>query len=627
MPASDGPVRHDALMTAEGMRRRTDDEWVDVLRKFAEDGRVLDLAPGVVGADLGAADDAAWSEERTIPAAAIRRVFLLEDFRPDPRGLRVRGARIHGKLDLGSVTAPCHLSLRHCSLRTVDAIQSTLLSLDLRDSWIDRLSLDGAHVAGSVRLDRVRAAGEIRGVCLTVRGQLGLREAELNNPGGVALNLDGVEVGGGARLDRMSARGEVRAVGAHVVGQLSLDEAELANPAGSALALSRMQVEGSVFARGLVVDGEVRALAARISGQLSLRRAEIVNRGGSALVLDRTQVSGSAVFQGASIGGRTSMRHMRVSSSLDLAGARLDNAGGDALAAERLQVDGGASLSGVVGRGRLTAAGALIAGRLALDGASLANDTGVALSLSHAHLGVLTMQRADIAGEVDLQDSTIGVLDADASAPGQLAATGWQVRSINGPSGRSWRAARDWLDTADTSDGFARQPWQEIAGALERNGHPDQGRRLRLEAERRVTRQARWWSMPVRWGYGALVGYGLYPLVAGAWLLVAALITLGLAAFFPAHFAPTDLEAATAGTGLTAATAATACAELATGYPCFSPLVYGLEVMLPVAQVGQVAAWTPQPTALAASVVALRAFVWLMTALLLAGVTGLLRRS
>lgn len=46
-----------------------------------------------------------------------------------------------------------------------------------------------------------------------------------------------------------------------------------------------------------------------------------------------------------------------------------------------------------------------------------------------------------------------------------------------------------------------------------------------------------------------------------------------------------------------------------------------------MAQIGQLAAWAPQTPWVVAAVIVLRAFVWLMTALLLAGVTGILRPS
>jgi len=45
----------------------------------------------------------------------------------------------------------------------------------------------------------------------------------------------------------------------------------------------------------------------------------------------------------------------------------------------------------------------------------------------------------------------------------------------------------------------------------------------RLSTAQKATTHAPWWSKPPRWGYGLLVGYGYFPLLAGAWLLAALL--------------------------------------------------------------------------------------------------------
>src|SRR5262245_43933731 len=78
-------------------------------------GEWLDLA-----ADDEAVDEAAmrsWGESRTCRARVIRdslRGRLAAD--PDPHGLRLRGARITGRLDLENVTTDVHLELADCLL-------------------------------------------------------------------------------------------------------------------------------------------------------------------------------------------------------------------------------------------------------------------------------------------------------------------------------------------------------------------------------------------------------------------------------------------------------------------------------------------------------------------------------
>src|SRR5215469_15844928 len=58
-----------------------------------------------------------WGEARTISADVIRDILrgrLVAD--PDPHGLRLRGARITGRLDLENLTTDVNLELKDCLL-------------------------------------------------------------------------------------------------------------------------------------------------------------------------------------------------------------------------------------------------------------------------------------------------------------------------------------------------------------------------------------------------------------------------------------------------------------------------------------------------------------------------------
>jgi len=174
---------------------------------------------------------------------------------------------------------------------------------------------------------------------------------------------------------------------------------------------------------------------------------------------------------------------------------------------------------------------------------------------------------------------------------------------------------------------------------------PRTPRRLRFDAARRTTKTAPPWSKPVRWAYGLLVGYGYYPLTAAIWLFAAFVIASAVIATHTKTFVATNPLAAAAaiadssrGTttsaaraspgGLTTVTGATACASLADRYPCLRPLLFSLDVVLPpTVSAGQAAAWRPTANWMAYLLTSLKASGWILTALLLAGVTGLLRKA
>ncbi|MEE6272464.1 hypothetical protein V2J56_03770 [Georgenia sp. MJ206] len=544
----------------------------------------------------------------------------------------------------------------------------------LTDAGGTALSLDRARVDGSAFLTALRATGTVRANGAHVAGQLTLREAVLATPGGNALSLDGAFVGG-LFLTDVQATGKVRALGAHITGQLNLGGAVLSNPAGDALSLDRAEVDGSAFLTNLRATGRVRALGAHITGQLTLRGAVLQSADGDALVLDGVRVDRGIFMTRMQATGEVRALGAHVTGHLDLSGAVLDRPGGDALSLDRARVDGGATLSRLRTTGTVRAPGATVTGQLDLAGAVLSNPGDTALNLQGLDVEVLVLGGLLTDGTLDLTLSTVGTLvtntgvpatpggraapgadsasspetaaqEADAerrarraparaaALPGPLAAAGWNVGDVHGPLRHDRRASRDWLDTAkDTVEDFSVQPWHELAAVYERNGQPADGRWLRFTAARRVTRRAPWYSKPIRWSYALVAGYGYYPLIAAAWLVAAAVATLLLTSVLAGSFVPTDLEAATGPTratttGAHALTGAGSCSAVALDYPCFRPTLYALEVMLPVTELGQVQAWAPLTTgALPHVLIVLRATVWIMTALLLAGVTGLLRRT
>jgi hypothetical protein len=107
-----------------------------------------------------------WDSDREIRAELIRWLCVDEKAskRVDPRGVRVYGAKIVGKLDLSYVTVPFSLFLFHCRLIDgVDLHYVKMPVLGLRGSSTESLDAWGADVRGSVSLsDGFSAAEEVR---------------------------------------------------------------------------------------------------------------------------------------------------------------------------------------------------------------------------------------------------------------------------------------------------------------------------------------------------------------------------------------------------------------------------------------------------------------------------------
>ena len=113
-------------------------ETTSITHRLAEHlrrGELLDLAADLVGGSpLDEAVMGSWDSRHVIAAQDIRELLrgrIVTD--PDPRGLRLRGACIRGRLDLDHVTTTVKLTLVDCLLEEgITAQAAHLPGLSLR---------------------------------------------------------------------------------------------------------------------------------------------------------------------------------------------------------------------------------------------------------------------------------------------------------------------------------------------------------------------------------------------------------------------------------------------------------------------------------------------------------------
>jgi hypothetical protein len=256
-------------------------------------GDVLDLEGGaVVDRPIDATTIGSWKSwrpERTIRSTVIRNILLgrlAAD--SDPHGVRLRGARIEGTLDLEYLTSTIAIELTECLLTDgVIARSANLPAVTLRRCWLehpsqpplvaDRLTTPLLVLTRS----KVAAHCEVAGVCLE-GGHLGQFKADgaiLDNDVGPALYAIWLSVDRDVFLIRASVTGTGRngavcLVGAHIGGQLDFTGARVTNETGPALIADNLKVDNNVYLRGGFTatgagePGTVRLLGAHIGGQL-----------------------------------------------------------------------------------------------------------------------------------------------------------------------------------------------------------------------------------------------------------------------------------------------------------------------------------------------------------------------
>jgi hypothetical protein len=210
------------------------------LVEHVERGVALDLA------ETETVDETAmrsWDESRTVRASVVRDILrgrLAPD--PDPHGVRLRGARIAGRLDLEHITSTVALELRRCLLEQgVVARDADLPALDLSGSLLEH-----PHEA-PVDADRLTTT---------------------------VLALDHTVI------NAHNGRGAVRLAGAHLRG-LDCTGATVRNNSGPALNADRLHVDQTAFLRGgfdAVGAGNAVAVdlaGVRVGGVLEFRPARL----------------------------------------------------------------------------------------------------------------------------------------------------------------------------------------------------------------------------------------------------------------------------------------------------------------------------------------------------------------
>jgi hypothetical protein len=514
--------------------------------------------------------------------------------------LDLAGSRVAGCVRLEHAKVTGQLSLRGTVAGNgTDAVAATGLSVDgdvdfLRLEARGGVSLEAAAATGIVDLTGARITapggralvlsyatiggkldcrdltvdGETRANNTKVTAQLIMSAARLSNPGGVAFFAGGLRVGGGSFLSAgFSACGVIRMIGARLDANLTLEGGTFDNPGGEALNLERAEVR-SIHGDDLTCHGQMSLTGAQVSGDLSLARAVLdAGEGGFALVAERAQVDGTLVLRDVRALGEVNLRSVRVGERLLLQRAELRNPGLTACRLSRAQVTSDMFCDRLTTQGRLRLRGAVIGGSVTLTGAALANPAGTALDARNLQVQELVLRPAASAdGEVDLRNAVIGALRDDPGTwPGQLRLDGLTYQALEPllPAAQRLR----WL--ARDPDGYLPQPYERLAAYYTALGQPARGRAV-LYAREQAARRGRGTAVRV-WGIlqDVTVGYGYRPLRALAW--IGLLLAAGSVVFSVAP--PPALPAAPA--------------------PHFNGIIYTLDLLLPVVNLGQKYAFNP----------------------------------
>jgi hypothetical protein len=560
--------------------------------------------------------------EREVRAEVVRDVLigrLRAD--PDPRGLRLRGVVVVGRLDLDGLRTTVRMQMRGCAFPDGISVRgATLPLLDLGGSTAGGVLADDLVVDGSVLLWRAfTAAGPVSLVGARIGGKLDLAGARLDGRGGPALVADRMTVGSDVILDQVTAAGALQLNGARVGGRLSGRGLHAANPAGPALAAANLHVTDTVDLsrgsdlRGSGEQGAVRLVGARM-GSLSLGQARLANPDGFALTAHYLDVSGTVYLDRVESTGGLRLSGSRIGGQVTLEGSIVDGGERSALAGTRLQV----SQALVIDDARLRSSGAdpvvnlrsaRIAGDLDLRDTTLSHPAGTVLRLNTAVVeGRVIVSTADTGtGGLDYRDSTVGTLQDDpARAGGFVQANGLTYRGLPGYPGVPVGQRLAWLARMPA---YAAQPYRQLAAAYQAAGHEDDARRVLVAQQERLRAGLTGWTRLRHRLFGLTLQYGYQPFRAVVALVavVAAAVVLFLSL-----------------AGGTKAEGGGVC-------PGVDRVGLAIDAAVPLASTGteercKLATSTGAGQALAAAGWVLTLLGWASATLVVAGYTGLVRR-
>jgi hypothetical protein len=640
--AADGiHVEEDMLFWRDEVRKGALFKSVGQIRMTGARLRTLSMS----GADIKSTDPARPALVADGMTAAVS-IHLDKDF-------RASGAIVLS----GAETRVLSLASAHLSAREGTALEADRLvarsGVFLQHAEIDgAVSLADAHIYGELNLehtklnseagppafggDRLRADAlfgrecRIDGTVLLrgahITGVVNLDEAKIRTVGRPAMRADQLFAGSGMSWRGCEIDGEVRMPGARVTGRFRLEHAKLRNPGEVALEATELTVDQQLLCDHVQFEGSVLLRGAEAS-MASFKNAVIREPGTEDLValdgdglvirhdlfLENLQTDGTVRFSGA---------HLVV---LSLAGARLEAAGDktEALVAEGIRVDRAIFARNLVALGTVMMADAVVTGQVKLDGAVLRDNprarppNGLALDLEGARVGILSLRLGEEPRSyVDLRSAIVGHLDI---RPIDGSLRWWprcrlsdcRYERLRAPTGQ--RLA--WV--SDDPDDFSPQPYEQLATLYRSEGRDADARLASIARHRRRRRTLPWgrrtWPTKI-WGLflDLAVGYGYRPWQAGLWLIV--LVTMSTVVFDNLCDVNHKGETKTADYDINPARDV---AEV----PPFEPLIYSVDLVIPVISLGQRIAWNPSGGAQWVAF-ALTIFGWLLTTALIAGVAS-----
>ena len=369
-----------------------------------------------------------------------------------------------------------------------------------------------------------------------------------------------------------------------------------------ALVADKIAVKGDVFLRdGFYAKGEVRILGANIDGKLDCAGGRFDNQGDFdseerkiyAFNAERVKTGGHVYLnlhkpRGGSepfvANGRVRFANANIGGNFNCKGGQFLHSG------ERSAIAAGGLRSRAV----------FLSEKFSAKGE-------VALHVAHIGNFVCTdcVRNCQSPITINLASTKSAAVDDDKNSwkPFEFILDGFTYDTFYGYSPTDSKSRLDWLARRPKQkrlkDGkmvalpFSPLPYEQAAKVLFGMGHDNDAREILLKKEREITQRKKWWQWQksYRWLWGEFADYGYKPWKTLAWAL--AVVAIGWGVFSeanridgivphqPAILASQDYESKKS------------TSEQFPEYPEFNPLVFSMDVFIPVFALHQEPFWYP----------------------------------
>jgi len=384
-----------------------------------------------------------------------------------------------------------------------------------------------------------------------------------------------------------------------------------------------LKVEGDVFMRnGFHAEGEVRLPRAKIGGDFDCENGSFINSSGNAISADGMKVKGYVLFRnGFRAEGEVRLLGAEIDADIECGEGSFVNTKGIALNANSVKIKGNLLLSD-----GFNAEGQLIFIKAIIDG-------------GFQYQGIDSPEKA----ELDLRSAKIGTLyDEQKSWPdkGKLHLSGLVYDEIYDKAPTDAKSRIEWLNLQD-DDKYRPQPYEQLAKVLKAAGREEQAKKILIEKNKARIRLGNLNRIDKLWlkFLGWTVGYGYRPWNALIYCLVFYL--LGVVYFHQGWktgvMSPVKPNAYVRVDGRETM-------EIRQDYPCMSAWAYSADVFIPLVNLHQKEFWLPNARLTNARLLSERWVMrvsgerlcwwlwvetlsgWVLTTLLIVGVSGLIRK-